>query len=69
MLKAIAEANSEIPVDYFQIQRTSRVQKQTSIAMGRKLNLSHLTEEECERILHVLQKDFEVRQAEKDRIG
>lgn len=37
--------------------------------MGRKLNLSHLTEEECEKILSVLQRDFEVRQKEKDRIG
>ncbi|XP_076459108.1 uncharacterized protein LOC143292571 isoform X2 [Babylonia areolata] len=37
--------------------------------MGRKLNLSHLSEEECEKILHVLQKDFEVRQTEKERIG
>ncbi|KAL8558811.1 hypothetical protein ACOMHN_046393 [Nucella lapillus] len=37
--------------------------------MGRKLNVSHLSEEECEKILHVLQKDFEVRQAEKERIG
>lgn len=37
--------------------------------MGRKLNLSHLSEEECEQILRVLQKDFELRQKEKERIG
>ncbi|KAK7506449.1 hypothetical protein BaRGS_00002561 [Batillaria attramentaria] len=37
--------------------------------MGRKLNLSHLTEEECEQVLHVLQKDFELRQKERERIG
>lgn len=37
--------------------------------MGKKLNLSHLSEEECEQIMYVLQKDLEVRQIEKDRIG
>lgn len=37
--------------------------------MGRKLNLSHLSEEECEQILQVIQRDFELRNSEKDRLG
>jgi len=37
--------------------------------MGRKLNLSHLTEEECEQILKVIQKDFDLRQVEKERLA
>ncbi|GFO05476.1 Rab effector myrip [Plakobranchus ocellatus] len=37
--------------------------------MGKKLNLSHLSEEECEQIMSVLQKDFEVRKAEKRRLN
>ncbi|XP_064598582.1 titin homolog isoform X2 [Liolophura sinensis] len=36
--------------------------------MGRKLNLQHLSEEECEQILQVIQKDFELRQKEKERL-
>ena len=34
----------------------------------RKLNLNHLSEEECEAVLKVIQRDFEVRQSEKDRL-
>ena len=37
--------------------------------MGRKLNLSHLSEEECEKILQVIQRDFDLRQKEKQRLG
>ncbi len=37
--------------------------------MGRKLNLGHLSEAECEKILQVIQRDFELRNAEKDRLG
>ncbi|KAJ8019893.1 Rab effector MyRIP [Holothuria leucospilota] len=36
--------------------------------MGRKLNLSHLSDDECRQVLAVIQRDFNVRQAEKDRI-
>ncbi|XP_071823371.1 uncharacterized protein [Apostichopus japonicus] len=36
--------------------------------MGRKLNLSHLSDEECKQVLAVIQRDFNVRQNEKDRI-
>ena len=36
--------------------------------MGRKLNLSHLSDEECKQVLAVIQRDFNVRQKEKDRI-
>ena len=37
--------------------------------MGRKLNLAHLSEEECEKVLQVIQRDFELRNAEKERLG
>ncbi|XP_071942498.1 uncharacterized protein [Antedon mediterranea] len=37
--------------------------------MGRKLNLSHLSDGECRQILDVIQRDFRLRQKEKDRIG
>ena len=36
---------------------------------GRKLNLNHLTDEECEQILKVIQRDFDVRQQEKGRLA
>ncbi|XP_041374808.1 rab effector MyRIP-like isoform X2 [Gigantopelta aegis] len=44
-------------------------EKETQALMGRKLNLSHLTEEESEQILQVIQKDFELRQKEKQRLS
>ncbi|KAH6938252.1 hypothetical protein HPB50_008299 [Hyalomma asiaticum] len=37
--------------------------------MGRRLNLSHLSQEECERILAVIQRDLELRAREKERLG
>ncbi|CAH1789791.1 unnamed protein product [Owenia fusiformis] len=37
--------------------------------MGRKINLNHLDETECERILNVIQRDFELRQSEKERLS
>jgi len=37
--------------------------------MGRKLNLNHLTDEECEQILKVVQRDFDIREQEKGRIA
>ena len=37
--------------------------------MGRKLNLGHLSEEECEKVLQVIQRDFELRNQEKERLG
>ncbi|XP_033101700.1 uncharacterized protein LOC117104903 isoform X2 [Anneissia japonica] len=37
--------------------------------MGRKLNLSHLSDGECRQILDVVQRDFRLRQREKERIG
>lgn len=36
--------------------------------MGRKLNLSHLSEAECQHILEVVNKDFNIRYQEKERI-
>jgi len=36
--------------------------------MGHHLNLTHLSEEECEQILKVIQRDFDLRQAEKHRL-
>src|SRR6218665_3632681 len=36
--------------------------------MGRKLNLSHLSEAECEHILNVVHKDFNIRYMEKERL-
>lgn len=36
--------------------------------MGRKLDLSQLSEQECEQILKVIQKDFELRQKDKSRL-
>jgi hypothetical protein len=32
------------------------------------MNLEHLSDEECEKILQVLQKDFELREKEKERL-
>jgi len=40
-----------------------------SIVMGRKLNLNHLTDAECEQILKVIQRDFDIRQQEKGRLA
>ncbi|ESP01888.1 hypothetical protein LOTGIDRAFT_138885 [Lottia gigantea] len=37
--------------------------------MGRRLNIENLTDEECEKILAVIQKDFTLRQKEKERLG
>jgi len=37
--------------------------------MGRKLNLSHLTDDECEQVLKVIQRDFDIRQHEKGRLS
>ncbi|XP_048237941.1 titin homolog isoform X5 [Haliotis rufescens] len=37
--------------------------------MGRKVNLTHLSQEECEQVLQVIQKDFELRQKEKERLS
>ncbi|XP_077997329.1 uncharacterized protein LOC144450559 [Glandiceps talaboti] len=37
--------------------------------MGRKLNLSHLSEEECKQILEVIQRDFKLRQSEEERLN
>ncbi|CAN8005517.1 unnamed protein product [Ixodes hexagonus] len=37
--------------------------------MGRRLNLSHLSQEECDRILAVIQRDLELRAREKERLG
>ncbi|KAH9370198.1 hypothetical protein HPB48_019367 [Haemaphysalis longicornis] len=37
--------------------------------MGRRLNLSHLSQEECERILAVIQRDLELRARERERLG
>ncbi|XP_064646553.1 uncharacterized protein LOC135499610 isoform X2 [Lineus longissimus] len=36
--------------------------------MGRRLDLQHLSEEECEKILEVIQRDFNIRQGEKERL-
>ncbi|XP_022079146.1 uncharacterized protein LOC110973037 isoform X2 [Acanthaster planci] len=36
--------------------------------MGRKLNLSHLSEGECRQILDVIQRDYSIRQKEKARL-
>eukprot|EP00057_Strongylocentrotus_purpuratus_P017577 XP_011672051.1 PREDICTED: rab effector MyRIP-like [Strongylocentrotus purpuratus] len=35
--------------------------------MGRKLNLTHLSDQECRKILDVIQRDFRVRHDEKER--
>jgi len=40
-----------------------------SAGMNRKLNLSHLTDEECEQILKVVQRDFDIREQEKGRLS
>ncbi|XP_038049075.1 uncharacterized protein LOC119722801 isoform X2 [Patiria miniata] len=36
--------------------------------MGRKLNLAHLSEGECRQILDVIQRDYSIRQKEKERL-
>ncbi|XP_077867489.1 uncharacterized protein LOC102805016 [Saccoglossus kowalevskii] len=37
--------------------------------MGRKINLAHLSEDECRTILEVIQRDFKLRQGEEKRIN
>ena len=37
-------------------------------AGGSKLNIDHLSENECERILGVLQRDFHLRSRERTRL-
>ena len=37
-------------------------------ALSRKLNLNHLSEEECEAVLKVIQRDFSLRQLEQERL-
>ncbi|XP_078620201.1 melanophilin-like isoform X3 [Branchiostoma floridae x Branchiostoma japonicum] len=36
--------------------------------MGRTLNLSHLSDEEAAQVLKVVQRDFELRRREKERL-
>ncbi|KAH3697393.1 hypothetical protein DPMN_084894 [Dreissena polymorpha] len=38
------------------------------ISMGKSMNLNNLTPEEAEQILRVIQKDFELRQKERERL-
>jgi len=40
-----------------------------SVVMGRKLNLNHLTDDECNQVLKVIQRDFDIRQQEKGRLS
>jgi len=49
-------------VDVFQ-------REEGSLEMSRKLNLSHLTDDECKQILKVIQRDFDIRQKEKGRLA
>jgi hypothetical protein len=37
--------------------------------MGRRLDLTKVTEAECEQILKVIQRDFELRHRDKERLG
>ncbi|XP_061183770.1 uncharacterized protein LOC133191984 isoform X2 [Saccostrea echinata] len=37
-------------------------------ALSKHMNLEHLSDEECEKILRVLQKDFELRDKERERL-
>lgn len=37
-------------------------------AVTKHMNLEHLSDAECEKILQVLQKDFELREKEKERL-
>lgn len=37
-------------------------------AITKHMNLEHLSDAECEKILQVLQKDFELREKEKERL-
>ncbi|XP_052256422.1 rab effector MyRIP-like [Dreissena polymorpha] len=39
------------------------------ISMGKSMNLNNLTPEEAEQILRVIQKDFELRQKERERLS
>ncbi|XP_022245775.1 uncharacterized protein LOC106462420 isoform X2 [Limulus polyphemus] len=36
--------------------------------MGRKFNFSHLSDRECERIINVIQRDFQLRRREQERL-
>ncbi|XP_057304417.1 uncharacterized protein LOC130641572 isoform X2 [Hydractinia symbiolongicarpus] len=38
-------------------------------SMGRRVDVSHLTEEECGKVLDVISKDILIRKSEKERVG
>ncbi|KAJ8012441.1 hypothetical protein DPEC_G00042800 [Dallia pectoralis] len=48
---------------------TSEVTRMPATAMGTKLDLSTLTEEEANHVFQVVQRDFDLRKKEKDRLG
>jgi len=49
--------------------RERQISGEVSLEMGRKLNLNHLTDDECDQILKVIQRDFDLRQQEKGRLA
>ncbi|XP_039611051.1 melanophilin-like isoform X6 [Polypterus senegalus] len=50
-------------------ERSAQVQEGRLAAMGKKLDLSKLTDEEAKHIWQVIQRDFDLRKKEDDRLG
>ncbi|XP_028663961.1 melanophilin-like isoform X2 [Erpetoichthys calabaricus] len=50
-------------------ERSAQVQGSRLAAMGKKLDLSKLTDEEAKHIWQVIQRDFDLRKKEDDRLG
>ncbi|KAI8497726.1 hypothetical protein Bbelb_243780 [Branchiostoma belcheri] len=48
--------------------KTGGVSSTLETKMGRTLNLSHLSDEEAAQVLKVVQRDFELRRREKERL-
>ncbi len=54
--------------DYYKSDPAYTWYERQAKRMGRKLNLSHLSDTECRQILDVIQRDYQIRQKEKQRI-
>lgn len=49
--------------------RAPKVTMMPTTAVGKKLDLSTLTEEEAQHVFQVVQRDFDLRKKEEDRLG
>lgn len=61
-----------LPCTFCEVQVTftkGTVKKKKSCSMDKKLDLSRLTDEEAKHVWEVIQRDFELRKKEEERLG